>query len=82
MTAALHPDTEDRVMYADTTLAPAVSGRRLRDQIGSLVAAVRAYDQARRDQIRLSQMPDQMLRDIGLTRDDVRYIRRTPYYYL
>jgi uncharacterized protein YjiS (DUF1127 family) len=65
-------------MYADTPLAPVVPGRRLRDHIVSFATAACARDQVRRDRIRLSQVPDHMLRDIGLTRDDVRHIRRTP----
>jgi uncharacterized protein YjiS (DUF1127 family) len=36
----------------------------------------------RRDLRQLDRMSDQMLADIGLTRDDVRGLRRTPFYYL
>jgi uncharacterized protein YjiS (DUF1127 family) len=36
----------------------------------------------RRDLRHLDRMSDRMLSDIGLTRDDVRDLRRTPFYYL
>ncbi len=69
-------------MYSDATSAPADSTRWLKDRIGSFFAALRAHDQVRRDLNRLSQMPDYMLKDIGLTRGDLRRIRRTPVRYL
>jgi len=72
-------------MYADATSAPLESGREsgrwLKDGIGSFFAALRAHDQARRDLNRLSQMPDHMLKDIGLTRGDVRRIGRNKAHY-
>jgi uncharacterized protein YjiS (DUF1127 family) len=36
----------------------------------------------RRDLRQLDRMSDRMLSDIGLTKDDVRDLRRTPFYYL
>jgi uncharacterized protein YjiS (DUF1127 family) len=62
-------------MYSEATSAPTDPNRWLKDRVGSLFAALRAREQARRDLIRLSQMPDYMLRDIGLTRGDVRHSR-------
>jgi uncharacterized protein YjiS (DUF1127 family) len=69
-------------MYSEVTSAPTDSNRWLKDRIGSFVAAVRAYHQATQDRMRLAQMPDHMLSDMGLTRDDVRHIRRTPVLYI
>jgi uncharacterized protein YjiS (DUF1127 family) len=69
-------------MFADTTLRPVASGIRLRERLGAFLAAVQARAQARHDLRRLSEMPDRMLDDIGLTRDDIRRIRRSPYRYL
>jgi uncharacterized protein YjiS (DUF1127 family) len=70
-------------MCSDATLAlPTGLDRSLRDRIGSFFAAIRNNHVARRDRARLSQMSDQMLNDVGLTRGDVRQIRRTPYFYL
>lgn len=65
-------------MPSDTDFAPAASIRSLRDRVGSFVAAVHAIRRARRDQACLSQMSDQMLDDIGLTRVDIRQVRRSP----
>ena len=65
-------------MYSDATSAPTDSNRWLKDRFGSFFAALRAHDQARRDLIRLSQMPDYLLRDMGLTRGDVRHLSRRP----
>lgn len=64
-------------MYSDVTSAPTDSNRWLKNRIGSFFAALRAHDQARRELIRLSQMPDYLLRDIGRTRGDVRHLSRS-----
>ena len=66
-------------MYANTDIASAGSRRRLKERLGSCLAAIGAYHNARRDRIRLSQMSDHMLSDIGLTRDDVRYMKPAPF---
>jgi uncharacterized protein YjiS (DUF1127 family) len=66
-------------MHSDATFMPAFN-RWLKDRVGAVAAAVRAYSQARQDRSRLSQMPDPILRDIGLTRDDVRRITRTLHF--
>jgi uncharacterized protein YjiS (DUF1127 family) len=69
-------------MYTAANFAPSDQSRRLRDRIGSFFADLRAYEKARRDLNRLSRMPDYILKDIGLTRGDVRRIRRSPYHHL
>jgi uncharacterized protein YjiS (DUF1127 family) len=69
-------------MPSDASSAPTDSNRLLKARFGSFFAALRARDQARRDLTRLSQMPDHMLSDIGLTRADVRHVRRTPVHRL
>jgi uncharacterized protein YjiS (DUF1127 family) len=68
-------------MYSEATSAPTDAHRWLRDRIGSFFAALRAHDQTRRELNRLSQMPDSMLKDIGLTRGDLRRIRRNKVHY-
>lgn len=73
MTAFSFDTKGQNVMYSEAASAPTYSNRWLKDRIGSFFAARRAHDQARRDLIRLSQMPDYILRDIGLTRGDVRH---------
>lgn len=66
-------------MYADTNIAPAVISRPLKDRLGSYVAALRDYRRERRDLIRLSQLDDHRLRDIGVTRDEVLRSRPRPF---
>lgn len=61
-------------MYSDAIHAPAAVIRSLGDRIGSFVAAIDARQRAKRDRVRLSQMSDHMLKDIGLTRYDVRQL--------
>ena len=69
-------------MHTSTLTAPAPSNRPRRDRLASCVAALGAYLNMRRDLIRLSQMSDHMLSDIGLTRDQARSARpaRFPHF--
>jgi uncharacterized protein YjiS (DUF1127 family) len=62
-------------MYADTNIAPAVWSHPLKDRLGSYLAALRTYRRTRRDLLRLSEMSDHTLGDIGLTRDEVRCLK-------
>lgn len=64
-------------MQSDASFAPVASIRSLKDRVGSFVAAAHAIRRARRDRDDLLQMSDQMLDDIGLTRDDIRHVGRS-----
>ena len=65
-------------MHADTKIAPAVPSRSRQDRLASCLATLRGWHHARRDMIRLSEMSDDTLRDIGVTRDEVRRLTRVP----
>ena len=66
-------------MHAETNIASAVVNRPLKDRLGSYLAALRTYRRTRRDMTQLSEMSDQMLSDIGVTRDEVRRLMRVPF---
>ena len=66
-------------MHTNTLSAPTPSGRPLRDRLASCFGAFGASLAIRRDLIRLSQMNDHMLSDIGLTRDQARSARPAPF---
>lgn len=59
-------------MYADTNIASTTSARSLADRLRLQFARFQAHRRARRDAILLAQMSDHILKDIGLTRGDIR----------
>jgi uncharacterized protein YjiS (DUF1127 family) len=67
-------------MYAEANSVPTALSRQLRSRLSSYAAALVADHRARLDRVRLSQMSDQMLDHVGLTRDDLRNMRRGPLY--
>ncbi|MCB1371830.1 MAG: DUF1127 domain-containing protein [Rhodobacteraceae bacterium] len=64
-------------MYADMTITRTGSGRTLKDRLEGFLATLHSRREARRDMARLSQMSEQMLRDIGVTRDEVHHLAQT-----
>ncbi|HMQ92837.1 MAG TPA: DUF1127 domain-containing protein [Amaricoccus sp.] len=66
-------------MHADLTITQTRSGRTLMDRLGSFLATLHSRRNARRDMARLSQMSEQMLRDIGVTRDELHHLAQTLY---
>ena len=60
-----------------TITATYTASSRRKPRPPSLITALKQLLQARRDYARLSEMPDHLLRDIGLTRDDVERARRS-----
>jgi uncharacterized protein YjiS (DUF1127 family) len=61
-------------MYTDTNIAPAIApaalSRPLKDRVVSYLAALRDHHRETLDLIRLRDMDDHMLSDIGVTRDE------------
>lgn len=66
-------------MHADMNAVRAVASRSLRDRLGSYFAARRAYRDGQRDLARLLGVGDHILRDIGVTRDEVFRLRQVPF---
>jgi uncharacterized protein YjiS (DUF1127 family) len=64
-------------MYADANSVPTALSRPLSIRLSSYAAALVANHRARIDRTRLSEMSDHILRDIGLTRGDVRHVSRS-----
>lgn len=69
-------------MYADTNLAPMASNRSMMDRMGSYLAEFHDCRLERRDVLRLSEMDDHLLKDVGLTREQVLRGKPRPFRHL
>ena len=68
-------------MYADTNFAPMTSNRSMMERMSSHLAAFRNYRLERRDVLRLSGMDDHLLKDVGLTREQVLLTKPRPFHH-
>lgn len=66
-------------MHAHTKIAPGFSSRSMMGRMGPCIAALCDYRRVRRDMHHLSELPDYLLSDIGVTRGAVHRIKRNPF---
>jgi uncharacterized protein YjiS (DUF1127 family) len=64
-------DTEMSVMFFEISASRHGTWQAIADKVGRFVADVRRQQKARRDRRHLMQLPDYLLRDIGMSRLDV-----------
>jgi uncharacterized protein YjiS (DUF1127 family) len=64
-------DTEMSVMFFEISASRHGTWQAIADKVGRFVADVRRQQKARRDRRHLMQLPDYLLRDIGMSRLEV-----------
>ena len=66
-------------MYSDMNIAPAILSNPLEDRMSSIFAAFRNHHRERMDLMRLSNLEDHLLKDMGLTREQVLRSKPRPF---
>jgi uncharacterized protein YjiS (DUF1127 family) len=64
-------DTEMSVMFFEMSASRHGTWQAIADKVGRFVADMRRQQKARRDRRHLMQLPDYLLKDIGMSRLDV-----------
>lgn len=66
-------------MYTDTNIAPVVSSNQIKGRIVSYLAALRDHHLEQKEVLRLREMDEHRLRDIGVTRSEARRAQPRPF---